>query len=154
MNRIVTRSVVALAVVVVGFLALHFLQGRDVRDTITVNLDPNNGCTPRVTETIGGAYLHVVRWDIVNGCANAQVVTVRDAVKDNGSGGKTTDAVEVFRPQPVQSGTIPASPQVRPMTATIVRFVALRSKYHYTICTNDQTTQVERCLDPDVEIWP
>ena len=154
MNRIVTRSVVVLVVVVVSFAALHFLQGRDVKDTITVNLDPNNGCTPRVTERIGAAYLHLVRWNIVNGCANAQVVTVRDAVKDDGSGGKTAEAVEVFRPQPVQSGAIPPSPQVRPMTATIVRFVVSSSLYHYTICTNDQTTQVERCLDPDVEIWP
>jgi len=154
MSRFVTRSVVVLALLAVGFAALHFLQGRNVRDTITVNLDPNNGCTPRVTETIGNAYNKVVRWNIVNGCANPQVVTVRDVVTDNGSGGKTTEAVEVFRPQPVVSGTIPPSGPPRPMTATIVRFVVIKTKYHYTICTRDQSTQVERCLDPDVEIWP
>jgi hypothetical protein len=154
MNRSVTRSVVALAVVVVSVAALHFLQGQDVKDTIPVNLDPTNGCTPRVTDVIGNSYGRLVRWNISNGCANAQVVTVRDVVKDNGSGGKTTDAVEVFRPQPVVSGTIPTSTQDRPMTATIARFVVIRSKYHYTICTRDQSTQVERCLDPDVEIWP
>src|SRR4029078_2025369 len=109
MSRFVTRSVVVLALLAVGFAALHFLQGRNVRDTITVNLDPNNGCTPRVTETIGNAYNKVVRWNIVNVCANPQVVTVRDVVTDNGSGGKTTEAVEVFRPQPVVSAAIPPS---------------------------------------------
>jgi hypothetical protein len=133
---------------------LHFLQGRNVPDTITVNLDPINGCTPRAPQPLGNAYNKVVRWNIANGCANPQVVTVRDVVTDNGSGGKTTEAVEVFRPQPVVSGTIPPSGPPRPMTATIVRFVVFKTKYHYTLCTRDQSTQVERCLDPDVEIWP
>jgi hypothetical protein len=154
MNRSVKRSVVALAVVVVGFAALHFLQGGGVKDTIPVNLDPTNGCTPRVTDVIGNSYGRDVRWNVSNGCANPQVVTVRDVVTDNGSGGKTTEAVEVFRPQPVVSGTIPPAAQDRPMTATIARFVVFKTKYHYTVCTRDQTTQVERCLDPDVEIWP
>jgi hypothetical protein len=154
MNRNLTRAVVVFGVLLFAAAALHFLQGRGVRDTITVNLVPTDGCTPRVTEVIGNAYLKVVRWNIVNGCTNAQVVTVQDVVTDNGSGGKTTTAVEVFRPQPVNSGNIPPSANPRPMTATIVRFVAFQTLYHYTICTRDQVTQANRCLDPDVEIWP
>ena len=154
MNRNLKLTLAVVGVLLLVAAALHFLQGRGVRDTITVNLVPTEGCTPRVTETIGNSFQKVVRWNIVNGCANAQVVTVQDVVADNGSGGKTTTAVEVLRPQPVNSGNIPPSANPRPMTATVSRFVPVQTLYHYTICTRDQVTQANRCLDPDIEIWP
>jgi hypothetical protein len=62
--------------------------------------------------------------------------------------------VKVFSDDPVVSGAIPAGTPDYQVKERITKLVLLTSLYHYTICSTDQTNQITKCLDPDVEIWP
>lgn len=155
MKRLVTYGVGTAVLLGLGYVGYHELQAHIGKPEITVTLSSGvGGCVPATAEVIGEGYLRTVTWKVTNNCPNAQVVRMTDTVEDNGAGGKGSQHVTIFSPDPVRSGQINSGATDRPMTAKIVKLVFKSTMFHYSICTDDQVLQVTRCLDPDVEIWP
>ena len=152
MKRLI--GVVATLAIVFGVLAgYHAVRDHRGKPDVNVTLtQAGDVCTPAVSDVIGGGWLKKVTWHITNGCTNAQVVTMQDFVKDDG-GKKSTDRVSVFSDDPVVSETINPGAGEYQLKARISKFVLLTSLYHYTICTR-APSGANRCVDPDVEIWP
>src|SRR5215471_10390854 len=142
MKALTTVGVVA-GVVVVGYLGFQSLQTRASKSEVNVTLSTtaDGGCAPAISDVAGGGWLTHVTWHIANNCANAQVVTMRDFVKD-ASGAKSTDKVKVFSDDPIVSGQIAARDPDYRLKERITKLVLLTSLYHYTICSADQTNGI------------
>jgi len=151
---IVAGILVLLVVLFGGFHGFYALREQTAKAEVAVTLAPAaDGCTPQITDVIGGGFLKQVKWLVTNNCSTSQVVTMRDFVEDAG-GQKSTNHVQIFSDDPVDSGPINSGARDHPVPTRVTKFVIVKTLFHYTLCTRDQATQASKCLDPDVEIWP